>query len=331
MEIKFIDVLITVLSLVLLMVPGFIMAKAKMLPENATETLSTIVLYLCQTMLVFACFQNYEYDAQIALNMLYVAGLAFAVHFIMIGLLYLVVRGDDAKKRCLRYGSVFSNCGYMGIPLLKMLFEGTGSQGEILIYTAVVLSVWNIVNWTFGVYMMTKDKKEVSVKKIVLNPVIIAVVLGFLSFIILKKPIKNFGEPGSPLNSILTKIMGCVNFFGEAVTPLSMTVIGIKLANVNLKQLFLDKQAYLCSLFKLIIMSVITMLVVSFLPIDVTVKYALFFCLSMPAASSTTLFAVKFKGDGDFASVCVLLSTILSIITIPLMFLVLGGVFGVTV
>lgn len=331
MEIKFIDVLITVLSLVLLMVPGFIMAKAKMLPENATETLSTIVLYLCQTMLVFACFQNYKYDAQIALNMLYVAGLALAVHFIMIGLLYLVVRGDDAKKRCLRYGSVFSNCGYMGIPLLKMLFDGKVDQGEILIYTAVVLSVWNIVNWTFGVYMMTKDKKEVSVKKIALNPVIIAVVLGFLSFIILKKPIKDFGEPGYPLNSILTKIMGCVDFFGEAVTPLSMTVIGIKLANVNLKQLFLDKQAYLCSLFKLIIMSVITMLVVSFLPIDVNVKYALFFCLSMPAASSTTLFAVKFKGDGDFASVCVLLSTILSIITIPLMFLVLGGVFGVTV
>lgn len=330
MQIEFLDVLITVFSLVLLTVPGFIMAKIKMLPENATETLSTIVLYLCQTMLVFACFQNCEYNPKIALNMLYVAGLSIAVHFIMIGAVSLLVRGDDAKKRCLRYGSVFSNCGYMGIPLLKMLFPAGESQSEILIYTAVVLSVWNIVNWTFGVYMMTKDKKEVSVKKIVLNPVIIAVVLGFLSFIIFKKPIKDLGEPNTPLNSVLAKIMGCVNFFGEAVTPLSMTVIGIKLANVNLKQLFLDKQAYLCSLLKLIVMSAVTMLVVAFLPIDVTVKYALFFCLSMPAATSTTLFAVKFKVDGDFASVCVLLSTILSVITIPLMFLVLGGVFGVT-
>ncbi|MBQ6727678.1 MAG: hypothetical protein IJQ87_01940, partial [Clostridia bacterium] len=83
--------------------------------------------------------------------------------------------------------------------------------------------------------------------------------------------------------------------------------------------------------FKLIIMSLISILVVAFLPVDTTVKYTVFFLLSMPSATSTAMFAVKFGKDGDFASVCVLLSTVLSVITIPLLYLVISGVFGIAV
>ena len=78
-------------------------------------------------------------------------------------------------------------------------------------------------------------------------------------------------------------------------------------------------------------MPLVAILTVAFLPIDTTVQYAVFFLLAMPAATSTAMFAVKFGGDGDFASVAVLLSTILSVITIPLMFLVISGVFGITI
>lgn len=329
MNIDFIEVLLTVLSLVLLAVPGFILAKCKMIPEKGAEALSNVVLYACQPMMVFMGFQGKQYNSDVAINMLYVAGASFAVHFIMIAVVSCIKEGDnEAKMRCVRYGSVFGNCGFMGIPFLKMLFTGE-TQGEILIYTAVVLSVWNVLNWTFGVYMMTKDKKTVSVKKILLNPVIIAVVLGFLSFVILKQPIADVAN-GTEWDSVLEKIMSVFNMIGDAVTPMSMTVVGIKLANVNLKQLFLDKLAYLQSGLKLILMSFVSILVVAFLPIDVTVKYAVFFTMSMPAATSVALFAVKFNADADFGSVCVLLSTTLSVVTIPLMFLVLKA-FGVVV
>ena len=115
------------------------------------------------------------------------------------------------------------------------------------------------------------------------------------------------------------------------VTPLSMMVIGVKLANVKLTRLFTDKWAYVSSFFKLVVMSLVAMLCVAFLPIDTAVKYAVFFCLSMPSATGTVLFAVRFGGDGDSASIFVLLSTILSILTIPLMFLMFSGVFGVVI
>ncbi len=337
MQVDFVQVLITVLSLVLLMVPGYIMVKLKMFSEKATEAITTLVLYCCQTALIFMCFQGKEYDSTIGINMLIVGGLTFAVHFIMIAVVSLCVRGNqEAKLRCVRYGSVFGNCGYMGVPLLEMLFSGdAGLKSEILIYTAVVLSVWNILSWTFGVYMMSKDKKQVSIKKIALNPVIIAVILGAICFFVFKKPLAQLAPAGSVGESILVKVFdsekGIISMFGKAVTPLSMTVVGMRLANVNMKQLFLDKLAYLHCGLKLILMSLITMLIVAFLPVDTTVKYTVFFCMSMPAASATTMFAVKFNSDGDFGSVCVLLSTILSIATMPLMFLMFSGVFGVVI
>lgn len=332
MEINFTEVLLTVLSIVLLMVPGFILAKIKLFTKESKQTISNLVLYVCQTMLVFMAFQSYEYNSSIALNMLYVAGLALAVHMIMIVVVNLVVRGDnELKLRCVRYGGVLGNCGFMGIPMLKMLFGTTPYIGEILIYTAVVLTVFNIVNWTFGVYMMSKDKKQISIKKILLNPVLIAVFLGLLSFLVLKKPIVDLAKEGSFLDSVLTKLIACINYFGEAVTPLSMTVVGMSLADSNIKELFMDKLAYLQSFLKLIVASLVAILLVAFIPIDATVKYTVFFTMAMPAAASTTLFAVKFEGDNNFASVCVLLSTILSVISIPLMYLLISGVFGVTI
>lgn len=332
MTIDFTNVLLTVLSLVVLAVPGFIMAKAKMLPKQASEVLSIVVLYCCQTFIVFMSFQSYEFNPEIGLNILFVGLLAFAVHLIMVLIVSLFVKGkEEAKLRCVRYGSVFGNCGYIGIPLIKMLFEGSPYQGEVLIYTAIVITVWNILNWTIGVYIVTKDKKQIAPKKILFNPVIIAVVLGMICFLTLKRPIKDIAPAGSFMDNLLEKLMTSCNFLGDAVTPLSMIVVGLRLANVNFRQLFLDKLAYLQCGLKLIVMSLICILVVAFLPVGVTVKYGLFFTLSMPAATSTALFAVKFGGDGDFGSVCVLLSTILSIITIPLMFLLFSQGFGIVI
>ncbi len=323
MEITFFDVLITVASLVILAIPGYILAKCKMLPEKSAEAFSTLVLYVCQTAMVFNGFQGYNFDKAIGTSMLTVFVLAFIIHFIMIAIVSFFVRGNrEAQLKCVKYGSVFGNCGYMGFPFIKMLF----GDGEALIYVAVVIAVWNILNWTFGVYMITGDKKQISLKKILLNPVIIAVVVGFLTFIIAQRPIVDLAVEGSKLDSILTKFMNSVKCLADAVTPLSMIVIGMRLAGVNLRQLFVDKLAYVQCALKLVAMSFITIILLAFLPISETVKYTLFFTMSMPAATSTTLFAVKFNGDSRFGSVCVLLSTVLSIITIPLMFLVFNAV-----
>lgn len=330
MQINFTDVLITVFSLVILAVPGFIFAKCKMLPQSASETISVIVLYGCQSFLVLTSFQNSVFNPSIAVNMLIVFGLAVALHLLMFGLIMLVTvkREPSARLKCVRYASLFSNCGFMGFPFLQSIFGELPSFGEIMIYAAVVVAVFNIMNWTLGVYIMTGSRKEISVKKILLNPVIISVVIGFLLFVLVGKPVADVAEEGSVLDKILTKFMGAMNFFSDMVTPLSMTVIGIKLANINFKRLFIDKSAYFTGAMKLLIMPLLTALAVAFLPVAEEIKYVTFFLLAMPTATSTVLFAVRFGGDGDAASISVLLSTILSVATIPLMYLLFGVMLG---
>lgn len=328
--VDFLTVFMAVLSLIMLAVPGFLLAKFKMMPKMATEAFSAMVLYGCQPVLVFMGFQKEAFNSQIGLNMLVVAAIATAMHLLMACVISFVIRNKRKEdKLCVaKYACVFGNCGFMGFPFLQSLFP---ENGEVMIYGAVVIAVFNMLNWTLGVYMMTGDKKEISIKKIVFNPTIIAILVGFITFMIAKQPLVEFFADGSKASAIALKVEESLNVIGDMVTPLSLTVIGIKLAGVNFKQLFIDGSAYIVCLFKLIVMPVLAMLVVAFLPVNVMVKYTIFFLLSMPSAASSALFAVKFNKGGDSASIYVLLSTLLCIITIPLMFIVFTSVFGVTV
>lgn len=332
MQIEFSSVLFSVLSLVLMAIPGVLLAKFKMLPEKASEALSAVVLYGCQPFMVFMSFQGFEYTSEVGLNMLIVFGIAVVVHIVTFAVAALLFRNkEDIKTKTLRYASTFSNCGFMGFPFLAMLFNGNSAANEVIIYASVIITVFHIMNWTVGVYFMTGSFKEASVKKIVLNPCIIAVVVGLLLFVTVKKPIIEIAASGTVARDVLEKITASLDYLADAVTPLSMIVIGIKLAGIKPKQLFLDKRAYAASAVKLVVMPFISMLAVAFLPVSSAIKYAVFLLLSMPSATSTAMFALRFGGDADFSTVCVLLSTLLSIITLPLMFLVFNGVFGVSI
>ena len=105
------------------------------------------------------------------------------------------------------------------------------------------------------------------------------------------------------------------------VTPLSMSVIGIKLASLPLKNLFTDKTAYLSVALKNVVMSLTSVLAVAFLPVDAAVKNVLFFTLSMPSATMAVLLSVRFESDSASATINVLLSTVLSVLTIPVIFI----------
>ena len=324
---QFFTVFITVFTLLLLAIPGFVLTKTKIIGKGAENTISGIVLYAAQPAMVFMSFQK-KFETEIALNMLVVAGVTLGIHLIMIGLMFLVIRNKDkqARSNCVRFASVFSNCGYMGLPFLRMLFGENNT--EILIYAAVVIAVFNLVTWSLGVFMMTGDKKSMSPKKALLNPTTICVFLGLIVFLSVRTPFATLAV-GTALEEFVSKLMSALNVIGDLVTPLSMILIGCKLANVKLRQLFLDKWAYLSCFFKLIVMAFVSMLSVAFLPVSPTVKYAIVFLLSMPSATATVLFAVRFGGDGEFASASVLLSTILSVITIPLIFIIFQQVFGI--
>jgi predicted permease len=302
-----------------------------MLSENAEKAFSTYVLYVAQTFMMFMCFQEYSYSSEIGKNMLIVGLLSFVPYLVFALILSFIKLKDEYKTRIFRYGTIFGNVGFMGIPFLKMLFSDTPYLGEILIYASVSIMVFNILNWTLGVYLITGNKKEISLKKVALNPVIIAIVSGLLFFVILKKPIADLAQQGTTLDGILEKLMKTFTYLSETVTPLSMTVIGMKLAKMDLKQILLDKDAYIVFALKLVVLPIFVALVIAFLPISVGMKYALFLTLAMPTATSSTLFGIKYNVAPEFASVVVLLSTLLSAVAIPLTFLLFSSGLGVVI
>jgi predicted permease len=283
--------------------------------------------------LIFTSFQGCAFSTDIAVNMLLVAGIAIAAHLLMFVLVkFLFIKWqDDDKVKLVKYMSVFSNCGFMGLPFLQSLFTDSALQAELVVYCAVVLAIFNILNWTFGVYIITKDKKQIAAKKVLLNPVILAVIISLVVFLTLQKPLLELTVVGTVGHKLVTKLMTSLHFLSNMVTPLSMFVIGIRLANIDWKQLLTDKWAYIATVVKLIVMSLITMFVVAYLPIDSAIKYTVFFLLSMPSATSGAMMAVQFGKDSDFASIGVVLSTICSIVTLPLMYLFMNAVLGVAI
>ncbi|MBQ7643073.1 MAG: AEC family transporter [Clostridia bacterium] len=321
--IKFSDVLITVVFLLALAIPGFIFAKNKTFGKGASEVFSNLVLYGCQPVLIVTSFSRCAFTLERGFNMLIVAAVAAAIHILFFVVLKFVFirQKDDDGIRIIKYVSVFSNCGFMGMPFLQSLFSDGNMQAEVIIYCAVVIVVFQVLNWTCGVYIITGDKREISAKKILLNPVIISVFIGLALFLILQRPVAELFPENTLASKILTKLMGSLGYISDMVTPLSMIVIGIRLANVSLKDLFLNKRAYISTAIKLVVMPVVTIFCVSYLPIAATVKYTLFFLLSMPSATSGVMMAVRYGKDGDLASVCVLLSTVLSALTLPPLYL----------
>lgn len=329
-----VDVFVAVFSLVLLVIPGFILAKTKLLNEGADKVLSNVVLYCAQPLLVFTSFQK-SFESEIAVNLVIVLALALVIHLLMLGFVHLVVRNrsKEPKKDAARFASLFGNVGYLGIPFIQTLYKNLPDQMAIMVvYCSSILFVFNILNWTIGVLMFSHDKKDISPKKILLNPTIIGCIVGFLMFFVVQKPVIDWAGTGvgvNALDSALEKIMDTINSLAHLVTPLSMIVIGMKLSQIKFKDLFTSKLAYFASFNKLIVMSLITILCVIFLPIDVNIKNVLFFTLSMPSAANTALFAVRYNGDGKTASIMVILSTILSIFTITAMYYLFNSLSGI--
>ena len=325
MDIGFLTVLITVFALVALAVPGFLLGKFKMLPENATKAFTTFLLYACQPALTFMSFQKTNYENGIVEDMLFSALLALVAHVVMIIIVLLIFNGKKGDKHfnVVKFASVFGNVGYMGLPFLQMLFPG---MPKVLIFGAVIIAVFNLLNWTIGIYMLTGDKKFISLKKAIINPPFLAMIIALPLFLILKKPISMVGT--GVINDILSKLMSSVNFLGDMVTPLSMAILGLRLSEMNIKEIFVNSYAYISSTMKLIVSPLITTamcLLLLALGVSEYVTYAVFFTMAMPSATSSLLLSEQFGGEPHTASACVLFSTIACIVTIPLTYLLLNN------
>lgn len=325
----YLKVLLIMSVLFLFMVPGFLLKKLKVIGEGATHTLSTVLLYVCQPALAinaFCVFTEEEYEIVSSVNKLTLLknfGFTLIITVASIVALFLICRliflKSKNKKQANVYSFVamFSNCGFLGIPFIQMF---TSNNPLAVMYMMVFNVGFNVLCWTLGVYLVTGDVKNISLKKVLLNPTLITNLLGLIIFFV--PQINIFMLEGLEDLQILPR------YLSNMTAPISMMVVGIRLAETPVKQLFCHKGVYVASALRLIASPLITLLIsLPFIPLlgsglasgfEEYVYLAPIIAMTMSPAAAVVAMAEAFGGDRDAATSSFVTGTLISIVTIPL-------------
>ncbi len=297
----FVNVLTQVIVLLILIMLGVVLTRFKMLSDTTVKQMTDIVLLFVTPCVIIKSFMR-EFDPSLTKKLLISFLISIVVHIIYIVISLLLLRHSDKKKeKVLRFAAIFSNCGFMSVPLLDALLGDIG-----VFYGTAYLAIFNVLVWSYGVFLMSGDKKELSAKKILINPGIIGMVIALLIFFL------NIPLHKAPI------ISQPIGFMAGLNTPLPMIIIGYHLANSNLFTALKSGKAILSMLLKLVIFPLVTLFGMYLCGIRDEVLVAITISASAPTAAITTMFSSKFDADTELSVSMVSLSTVISIVTMPI-------------
>lgn len=312
---EFSVVLNSVFTMIVLLVPGFLFERKRLVPEDFTKGLTNFTLYIAQPFLIINSFLR-TFDpailTELGVDML-LGLIGYGVSFVAV--CFMFKRMPIDKKGVLRFMIMFCNVGFMGLPILKSIF---GPDGDLAVmYATGVIACHNVLTWTVGVRIISPSEKGKGLKSFV-NPGVIACLTGVLLFVT---------SAASFLPQFVLDVSGQLS---GLATPLAMYIVGAHLAHFNFKDLFRSWQLPVAIIMRLFIMPLIIFAcfylikLTGILPDNgmlIAVPY-LQFC--MPSASVTTMMAQRYGGDPSYASAGVSVSTLLSMLSIPIMSLLLA-------
>jgi len=295
---RFLVVFGQVATLFLMMAVGFILGKKKMITAAGTAEMSSLLLYVVAPGIIIDSFQT-DYDPGLLKTLVLGGAVELVFFFLYAMIVKLFFRKDEPDLRIpFRFGAMYGNTGFMGLPLIQAIMGD-----EALIFAVVSLMVFNVVVWSHGYMMMNGSAKGMSLKKILLTPGLLAVVIGLPLFL------TRTTLPG-PLHS-------AVSFIGSMNTPLAMVVIGAQMARADLGSIVKDVKLYQASAIKLVLIPLFTAVVLLPLRHDALLYTATVILSAAPTAGITSMFAEKFGRSPERTAELVSLSTLLSILTLP--------------
>jgi len=288
-----------VIILALIMLIGIIARKKGMLNAEVNSKLSDFLLNITLPCLIVTSF-NFEFSAEMMNNIKLIFLYSVIIHLVLIFLSKVfALRFSESSRKVIRFVTVFSNSGFMGFPVLFGLYGNIG-----VFYGAIFNIPWNIFMLSFGSMLFTGKKDLKSLRRVITHPGIIATAIGMMMFIFsLSMPL--------PLEKALVSV-------GAMTTPLSMIIVGSMLAEIKFKEVFSGFAVYYVSAIRLIAAPLLTLAIMRLLNADQLLTEVAVTIEAMPAAVIATVLASKFGGDTKLASRCVFISTIISMITIPL-------------
>jgi len=286
-----------VLVLFVLIAVGYFCNKVKLLSDKTAKDMTNFILYVVGPCVIINSYQR-EFDKKMLLGLAITLAAAFISFAVNILLAHLLIKDSDKRReKTLRFGTVFSNCGFMSLPLQQAMLGEVG-----VFYGATYIAVFQIFLWTYGVIVMSGDLKNFSPWKIIINPGIISTAIGIVLFVC------SFTIPFAIIEPM--KHLAALN------TPIPMIIVGYHLAGASFK--IKGFPTYMSIILRLIISPVLMILGLLAFKITGDVMVACTIAASSPIAATTTMFSEKFDGDTPLSATLVSLTTILSIITMPL-------------
>lgn len=292
----------------ILLAAGYLLYKKKLLGDEATKQLSNIAISIINPIVIFNAYQT-DFDPALFRGLMYALLLAFMAQTILVATSYIIVRGNRESFEIERFALGYSNCAFMGIPLIEATF---GAEG--VFYLTAFITAFNVFMWTHGVILMggsddqkTAKERAVSLLKILFSPAILSIVLGLVLFF-----------TGMRMPQIIQQPL---NYLGAMNTPLAMLVSGATIAKGGLFEGFKHKRIYFLQAVKLLVVPIL--LAALFVPTELfgvkpMIVDTIIIAAAAPTASSTIMFAYKFGKNAEYASNHFAVSTLAGIITMPL-------------
>ena len=302
-----------VLMMVAYGVPGYIMVKTKLLGEDAAKVFAKILLYISSPALCIQTLNSVDCTPERLKSMGIFFAAVMASQILIISVYSLIFRKkvkSDSGHKVLAVTGACGNVGFLGVPLLKFLFP---DNPEIILYSAMFSITMNIIGWTLGLWLMTGNRKYISLKSVFVNPSTIAFAVGFTLFVTKTK-----------LPDLLAEYVGML---GTMSTFVCMTVLGMRLATKKLSNVFLNTRVYIGAISKLFVFPIVTLAIFYLLPVDQSVREAAFVLGCCPAATMIQSLAETHKGDSETAANIILSTSLFCILTIPIMWTAYNALF----
>jgi len=295
-------VITQIISLFLLIAVGYFLRRSKHLDKKETGAISKLLLDLIIPAMLISSLQI-DITAQMLDNFTNLFLYWIAFYLILILLASIISKSfpiSKDKKIVLKFFLIFGNVGYMGLPVIDVIFPENG-----IFFGSIGVVVFNIFLWTYGanLFLRGNESKKINLRDIFNNGVIAIIIGLFLMLTGLKLP---------------NLIMNAVNMLAEATFPLSMLVIGSGLAQIKIWGIFKDLNIIAYSTLKLLIIPAAALIILNYFNISDPIRTILILQIAMPAAANGVIFAERYEGNYIFAAECLFLSTLMAGFSIPL-------------
>lgn len=322
------DSFITVAGIMIVLVAflfvGLFLKRAGLVKSEHVSSLIGILLYAGQSMLSAKPFVTSKIVPDLALTEFMLVALAVSlagqiIVFLVARLVFIKYkRPSDAD--IYTFAAVFSNAGFVGLPFLEML---TGGNDYALIFGVIYNVAFNMLIWTLGIYILTGDVKAISIRKAFVNPAILPLLVAIPMFYF---PIINVFKY-QPYTKLVT-------YLADLCAPLSMIIVGIRMSEMNIKELFSGAGVYVSAGLRLIVAPLLLIGVAMLLKLTgyfegEMARYALsapVLLMSLPPAASLIVFTERCGRDSHPAVKSFLGATLISVITVPLIAMLMTAV-----